>query len=183
MNQTIIVYATRWGATEETAQEIKKVLRENYNIKTDLVNLKDQKKENRNPDISPYENVIIGISVARFRWAKEGKKFLQKNKAALSGKNLFIFVSSGGAGDAYQKKDMEEYERLQKKWIDNNLDKWGIKFTSRKAFGGRYVGNLSHLGDNRDWDQIRFWAEEVGRIISSVKNDNSEANSPGLVSI
>ncbi len=168
MSKTILVYATRWGATEETAQEIKKVLSENHNIKVDLVNLKDKKKkENRNPDISPYENIIIGISVAKFRWAKEGKKFLKKNKKALSKKKLFIFVSSGGAGSAYQQKNLEEYERLQKKWIDNNLDKWGIPFTSRKAFGGRYVGNHSHLGDNRDWDQIRSWAEEVGGIISN----------------
>ncbi|MFX1507296.1 MAG: flavodoxin domain-containing protein [Promethearchaeota archaeon] len=168
MSNTILVYATRWGATEETAQEIKKVLSEKYNIEVDLVNLKDKKrKEHRNPDISAYENVILGISVAKFRWAKEGKKFLKKNKSALLGKNLFIFVSSGGAGDAHQKKNLEEYERLQKKWIDNNLDKWGIAFTSRKAFGGRYVGNLSHLGDNRDWDQIRSWAEEVGSIITN----------------
>ncbi|MFX1516637.1 MAG: flavodoxin domain-containing protein [Promethearchaeota archaeon] len=169
MNKTILVYATRWGATEETAQEIKKVLTAKYNIEVDLINLKDKKrKENRNPDISPYENIIAGVSVAKFRWAKEGKKFLQKNKDALSGKKLFIFVSSGGAGDAYQKRNVEEYERLQKKWIDNNLDKWGIKFTSRRAFGGRYVGNLSHLGDNRDWDQIRSWAEEVGTIITKI---------------
>lgn len=169
MSNTVLVYATRWGATEETAREIKKVLSEKYNIKVDLVNLKDKKrKENRNPDISPYENVITGVSVAKFRWAKEGKKFLKKNKTALIGKKLFIFVSSGGAGDAHQKKNLEEYERLQKKWIDNNLDKWGIKYTSRKAFGGRYVGNLSHLGDNRDWDQIRSWAEEVGTIITKI---------------
>ncbi|UCE13014.1 MAG: NAD(P)H-dependent oxidoreductase [Candidatus Heimdallarchaeota archaeon] len=168
MNKTILVYATRWGATTETAQEIKNVLSEKYNIEVDLVNLKDKKKkENRNPDISPYENIIIGISVAKFRWAKEGKKFLKKNKGALAGKKLFVFVSSGGAGEAYQKRNIEEYERLQKKWIDNNLDKWGIKFTSRKAFGGRYVGQYSHLGDNRDWSQIRSWAEEVGKIIDS----------------
>ena len=168
MSNTILVYATRWGATEETAQEIRKILREEYNIEVNLVNLKDKKKENRNPNIAPYQNVIIGISIAKFRWAKEGKKFLKKNKTALNGKKLFIFVSSGGAGDAHQKKNLEEYERLQKKWIDNNLDKWGIKFTSRKAFGGRYVGNLSHLGDNRDWDQIRSWAEEVGTIITKI---------------
>ncbi|MFW9904322.1 MAG: flavodoxin domain-containing protein [Candidatus Thorarchaeota archaeon] len=168
MSKTILVYATRWGATEETAQEIKRVLNEKFNIEVDLTNLKDkEKKENRNPDISPYENVIIGISVAKFRWAKEGKKFLQKNKTALLGKKLFVFVSSGGAGEAYQNKNFNEYERLQKKWIDNNLKKWGIKFTSRKAFGGRFVGQFADRGDNRDWNQIRSWAEEVGTIITN----------------
>ncbi len=168
MSKIILVYATRWGATTETAKEIIRVIKTKYNIDIDLINLKE--KKTKNPDITPYENVIIGISVARFRWAKEGKNFLKKNKARLVGKELFVFVSSGGAGDAYQKKDFEKYEKLQKKWIDNNLDKWGIQATSSKAFGGRYVGQYSHLGDNRDWDQIRTWAEDVGRIISKGEN-------------
>jgi menaquinone-dependent protoporphyrinogen IX oxidase len=166
MSNTILVYATRWGATEETAKEIKRVLENNFNINVDLANLKDKKKENRNPDITPYENIIIGISVARFRWAKEGKTFLKKRKKILATKRLFVFVSSGGAGEAYQRKDMEEYERLQNKWIDSNLNKWGIKYTSRKALGGRFVGQFADRGDNRDWDQIRAWAEEVGAIIT-----------------
>jgi menaquinone-dependent protoporphyrinogen IX oxidase len=168
MSKTILVYATRWGATKETAQEIKNVLTKNFNIEVDFVNLKDKKnKENRNPDINVYENVILGVSVAKFRWAKEGKKFLERNKEILSGKKLFVFVSSGGAGDAYQANDHEKYEKLQKKWIDNTLNKYGLQFTSRKALGGRYVGSLEKRGDNRDWDMIRSWAEEVGEIISS----------------
>ena len=168
MNRTVLVYATRWGATEETACEISRILSEKYNIDVDLFNLKDKRKERRNPDISSYKNVIIGISVAKFTWAKEGKKFLKKNKSILADKKLFVFVSSGGAGEAYQRKDMKEYERLQKKWIDNNLKKWGIKFTSRKALGGRYVGGLADRGDVRDWNQIRSWAEEVGEIITKL---------------
>ena len=68
MSKTILVYATRWGATTETAQEIKNVLTSKFNIDVDFVNLKDKKiKKNRNPDISGYENVILGVSVARFR--------------------------------------------------------------------------------------------------------------------
>ncbi|MHA2227407.1 MAG: flavodoxin domain-containing protein [Candidatus Hodarchaeales archaeon] len=168
MSKTILVYATRWGATTETAQEIKNVLMKKFNIEVDFVNLKDKKnRENRNPDINGYENVILGVSVAKFRWAKEGKKFLERNKGILSEKKLFVFVSSGGAGEAYQDNDLEKYEQLQKKWIDNTLNKYGLQFTSRKAFGGRFVGSLEERGDNRDWDMIRSWAEEVGEIISS----------------
>lgn len=168
MNKTVLVYATRWGATTETAKEIIRVMKEKYQIEVDLINLKD--KKTKNPDISSYENIILGVSVAKFRWAKEGKNFLKKNKGTLPGKKLFVFVSSGGAGDAYQKKNFEIYEKLQKKWIDNNLDKWGLQVASRKALGGRYVGQHSHRGDNRDWDQICSWAEEIGEIIS--KGDN-----------
>lgn len=163
MNKTVLVYATRWGATAETAKEIIRVLQKKFQIKVDLVDLKD--KKTKNPDISCYENVILGVSVAKFRWAKEGKIFLKKNKEILPRKKLFVFVSSGGAGEAYQKNDIEKYEKLQNKWIDKTLDKYNLHFTSRKALGGRYVGQHSHLGDNRNWDVIRNWAEEIGTII------------------
>jgi menaquinone-dependent protoporphyrinogen IX oxidase len=164
MSNTILVYATRWGATTETAKEIIKVLNEKYNIEVDLVNLKD--KKTKKPDITPYENVILGVSVARFQWAKEGKNFLKKNKNLLIGKKLFVFVSSGGAGDAYKENDLEKYEKLQYKWIDKTLNKLKLKYTSRKAMGGRYVGNFADRGDNRDWNMIRNWAEEIGQMIT-----------------
>ena len=171
MSKTILVYATRWGATTETAQRINNILTEKFNISVDFVNLKDKKnKQNRNPDITDYENVILGVSVAKFRWAKEGKQFLKRNKEILAGKRLFVFVSSGGAGEAYQNKEYEKYEKLQKKWIDTNLEKWGLQVTSRKALGGRFVGQHSHRGDNRDWNQILSWAEEIGTLIS--RGDN-----------
>lgn len=158
MSKTILAYVTRYGATTETAKAIVRVLKEDFNIDVDLVDLKANKK----PDISSYENVILGVSVAKFRWAKEGKKFLKND---LAGKKLFVFVSSGTAGEAYQKKDLEKYEKLQKKWIDNVLAKYDLQYTSRKALGGRFVGPLSKRGDNRDWDVIREWAKEIGKII------------------
>ncbi|MFX0181761.1 MAG: flavodoxin domain-containing protein [Candidatus Hodarchaeota archaeon] len=163
MSNTLLAYATRWGATTETAKEIIRVLKEKFDIEVDLVNLKD--KKTKNLDISSYENIILGVSVAKFRWAKEGKKFLKNNQSTLKGKKLFVFVSSGGAGEAYQEKNLEKYDKLQKKWIDKTLNKYNLQFMSRKAFGGRYVGQLSHLGDNRDWGLIRSWAEEIGSII------------------
>ena len=132
------------------------------------MNLKE--KETKNPDISAYENVILGVSVAKFRWAKEGKNFLKKNKNFLAGKKLFVFVSSGTAGEAYQRNDLKEYEKRQKKYIDNIIKKYNLQYTSRKAFGGRFVGSLSHRGDVRDWDAIRSWAEEIGTIISTKEN-------------
>ena len=168
MTNTILVYATRWGATTETAQEIIRIIKDKFDVDIDLVNLKDRKT--KNPDITPYDNVILGVSVAKFRWAKEGKNFLKNNRDKLVNKKLFVFVSSGGAGDAFKANDMEKYEVLQKKWIDNTLKKFNLKFTSRKALGGRFVGSFADRGDNRDWGVIRTWAEEIGSIISAGNN-------------
>ncbi len=159
MSKTILAYVTRYGATTETAKEIARVLKESFHIDVDLVDIKANKKL----DISSYETVRLGVSVAKFRWAKEGKKFLKND---FSGKKLFVFVSSGTAGEAYQQKDFAEYEKIQTKYIDNMLKKQKLQYTSRKALGGRFVGAFSKRGDNRDWDVIREWAKEIGKIIS-----------------
>ncbi|MHA1207518.1 MAG: flavodoxin domain-containing protein, partial [Candidatus Hodarchaeales archaeon] len=111
ITKTILVYATRWGATTETAEEIIKVLKENFDIDVDLVNLKD--KKTMNPDISSYDNIILGVSYAKFNWAKEGKSFLIRNKEILENKKLFVFISSGRCGGAWKSKNYEKYEGLQ----------------------------------------------------------------------
>ena len=165
LSKTILVYATRWGATTDTAKEIIKVLSDNYNIEVDLVNLKD--KKTKNPDISSYDNVILGVSYAKFNWAKEGKNFLKRNKEILENKKLFVFISSGRCGGAWKSKNYEKYEGLQKKFIDEKLKNLNLHFTSRKAFGGYYVNQPPEKAETRDWEMIRSWAVEIGQIMNS----------------
>ncbi|MHA1944634.1 MAG: flavodoxin domain-containing protein [Candidatus Hodarchaeales archaeon] len=165
MSKTILVYATRFGATAETAKEIIRVINQGFNIEVDLVNLKD--KETGNPDISNYDNVILGVSYAKFNWAKEGKNFLKRNKEILENKKLFVFVSSGRCGGAWKSKNYSKYESLQKKFIDDKLGKIGLSLTSRRAFGGYYINQPPEKAETRDWDMIRSWANEVGQILSS----------------
>ncbi|MFX1513492.1 MAG: flavodoxin domain-containing protein [Promethearchaeota archaeon] len=160
MSKTLLAYVTRYGATTETATVIAEVLKDKYDIDVDLIDI----KENKDIDISQYENVILGVSFAKFRWAKEGKRFLKKND--FKGKKIFVFVSSGRAGNAFQKNNLEKYQKLQKKFIDNVLEKLKLQYTSRKAFGGRFVQGGIEKWDNRNWDDIRSWAEEIGELIT-----------------
>ena len=156
MTKTLVAYATRWGTTAETSEAIAKVLREKHAISVDVVDIKKQK----NIDIEPYSSIILGVSVAIFRWAKEGKKFLKKHD--FNGKKLFVFVSSGRCGEAMEKNDQEEYKKRQKQYIDDPIKKLKLHLTSRKAFGGVYQEK-----DTRNWDVIRAWADEVGTLIAA----------------
>ncbi|MGD6808342.1 MAG: hypothetical protein ACQCN3_01445 [Candidatus Bathyarchaeia archaeon] len=45
-NKTLIAYETKGGATEEVAQKIAETLRVTYQLKVDLVDLKDKKFKN-----------------------------------------------------------------------------------------------------------------------------------------
>ena len=74
-NKTLIVYATRGGATEEVVLKIAEVLRQKYGFDVDVVNL----RKNPSPDISPYRNVIVGSGVRARRVYKEAVNFLERN--------------------------------------------------------------------------------------------------------
>lgn len=87
-NKTLIVYATRGGTTEEYAKAINSVLTDEFKMQVDLVNLKNT----RNPDLTPYQNIIVGAGIRMFRMHKEGAQFLEKGD--FGEKNVGIFLSS-----------------------------------------------------------------------------------------
>jgi menaquinone-dependent protoporphyrinogen IX oxidase len=68
----IVVYGTSFGATRRTSEEIARILREeNFDIK--LVNA----QENKVKDISEYQLVIVGSSLANCRWNSQVEDFLE----------------------------------------------------------------------------------------------------------
>jgi len=87
-NPTLIAYATRGGTTEEYAQAISSVLRNEFNMQPDIINLKNT----RNPDVTQYHNIIVGAGIRMFRMHKEGAQFLEKTN--FREKNVGIFLSS-----------------------------------------------------------------------------------------
>src|SRR3990170_6110201 len=89
MMKTLIVYATRHGATAGTAEEIAKVLREEgFEVK--VVNAKEEKIK----DISEYELVIVGSGLQMLRWTSEAEDFLKKFRNDLAKKKVALFISS-----------------------------------------------------------------------------------------
>src|SRR3990170_603988 len=89
MMKTLIVYATRYGATAGTSEEIARILREEgFDIK--VVNAKEEKIK----DISEYELVIVGSGLQMFKWTGEAEDFLKKFRNDLAEKKVALFVSS-----------------------------------------------------------------------------------------
>jgi menaquinone-dependent protoporphyrinogen oxidase len=87
--RALIVYGTRYGATEGTAEEIAKVLREeNFDVK--VVNAQEEKVK----DISDYSLVAVGSGVACGRWISEAEDFLKKFMKDFGNKKLALFVYS-----------------------------------------------------------------------------------------
>lgn len=154
MNKTLIVYVTKSGVTEENAKIISDILTKEYNFEVDLINLKISPK----PELSQYENIIIGSGVRMGMWYGKAKKFL-KNK--FENKNVAIFLSSGAAGVP------ETYGEAIMKYINNKLAKFPhLKPVATEAFGGRYSGRFGDE-DYTDPEKVKEWAIDLGKKLTT----------------
>jgi menaquinone-dependent protoporphyrinogen IX oxidase len=179
----LIIYGTSFGATKGTSEEIARILREdNFNIK--LVNAQEEKVK----DISEYELVIVGSSLANCRWNGQAEDFLKKFHKEFEQKKLALFVSSVAA-IAEREGNMEEVAKIQKLALEDKVSKYGLKPLATALFGGilnypkmgfmarkgmevAFKSRLQNTGfkesesgvyDLRDWDKIRNWTRELAK--------------------
>lgn len=83
--QTAIIIASTHGTTEKTAQLIKNQL---PGMEVEIINL----KENKNPDISLIDTVVIGGSIHAGKIQKTVQNFCKKNLVALLDKKVGLFI-------------------------------------------------------------------------------------------
>ncbi len=183
--KVLIVYGTRYGATEGTSEEIAKVLRgEGLDVRA--VNAKKEKVK----DISGYDLVIVGSGMQMARWTGTAENFLKKYQKELSLKKLAIFVSSGAQALIEYEKKTDEIEEAKKKYLEEKVAKYNLLPISTVIFGGVWDFNKMFflfrktlestkpkieeagfkeikpgLYDTRDWDAIRAWAKELAQKV------------------
>ena len=165
-NQVLVAYATKYGATEEIAENIGEVLRR-AGLRVDVL------AANRVSDLSQYGAVVLGSAVYIGRWRKEAAKFLEANEEVLAERPVWLFSSGPtGDGDPVELTDGWQFpkglqpvaDRIQPRDITvfhgevnvmrlNFLEKWVLKNVK------------SPVGDYRDWDAITSWATEIAAAL------------------
>ena len=180
-NKVLIVYGTRYGATKSTVEEIARVLQEE-NCDVKIVNL----KEERVRSIAEFELVIVGSGMRMERWVSKVEGFLKKYNEELKKKKVAIFVSSGGLALMEHKGELEEIDRITKKYLEDKASKYSLHPISMTIFGGVWDYNqISKIFkkfleaerenfiaagfkktepgvyDTRNWDDIRNWTREL----------------------
>ena len=182
MTKALIVYGTRYGATEISSEEIADVFRkEGLDVK--VANLKNEKVD----DISDYDLVVVGSGIQIGKWTKEPEKFLKKYQKELAKKKIALFVCCGSAQPLPEdKKTPEDIENIKRKYLDEKATKYNLQPIALGFFGGVYNFNkvswlfrkfmssvkpqLEAAGiqetepglyDTRDINNIRAWAKEV----------------------
>jgi menaquinone-dependent protoporphyrinogen oxidase len=149
--KTLIAYATKGGVTEESANIIASVLRDNYKLDVDVINL----TKNPKLDISQYQNVVIGSGIRMGKWYKQALKLLEHD---FHNKSVALFLSSCEAGES------DKHEQSIMKYITKTLDKYPhVQPVTADAFGGRMKIFGKMITDNYDAGKVKTWAEEVGR--------------------
>ncbi len=162
MSKTLIAFGTRYGATHKSSEVIAKVLKEKFTHEVELVKLSS---ETENVDLSNFDNVIVGTSIAKFSWTKRAKNFLKND---FRGKKLFVFISSAALTyAALEKGEMDKYKKHKKRFLDNVVKKnANVEPTSTAVFGGWIRKGKTEefrLFNWKEEDMVK-WAEEIGKL-------------------
>ncbi|MCW4034818.1 MAG: flavodoxin domain-containing protein [Candidatus Bathyarchaeota archaeon] len=184
MTKALIVYGTRYGATEMTATEIADVFQKE-GLDVNVVNLKNGKVK----DISDYDLVVVGSGIKIKKWTKEPEKFLSKFQKELQNKKTALFICCGANYPLDEKADVEtEIEYARTNHLEAKAAKYNLTPISYGLFGGVY--NFNRMGwffkktlsaikpqleeagvpqpepglyDTRDINKIRDWATELAQ--------------------
>ena len=180
--KTLIAYATRYGATAGTSEEIAKVLiEEGFDVK--VVNLKEEKIR----DISEYDLIIVGSGMQMGKWTSESDDFLRRFHMELDRKKLALFVSSMKTVSEREGK-IKDLEDIRKAALEDKVTQYNLHPVALGLCGGvidfnkmnflfrRTMGFLRPqlekdgfkevqpgVYELRDWDEIRAWARELAK--------------------
>jgi menaquinone-dependent protoporphyrinogen oxidase len=181
--RALIVYATRYGATRGTAEEIAKTLRDESFV-VNVVNAKEEKVR----DISEYGLVVVGSGMALGNWVSDAEDFLKRFRRDLENKKLALFISSLIPVEEKEGKTAR-VNRTRKIGLEDKILKYNLKpilngyfggvidynkmsFLTRKAMEVGYKSPIQKHGfkerepgvyDLRNWDEIRSWARELAQ--------------------
>ena len=101
--KNIIIYSTKYGSVKKCAELLKSKLKDETII--------FDTKEKSSPDISNFDNIILGGSIYAGRMQSSLKKFIEKNINVLLQKNVALFSCSGAQdteGESYIKNNFPE---------------------------------------------------------------------------
>lgn len=183
--RVLVVYASRYGATQGIAERIAATLRQ-HGVDVTL------KPVQAAGDPADYDAFVIGSAIYYFRWMRKAAEFVRRNRAVLAERPVWLF-SSGPLGvetkDAEGRdkcavtvpKDIAEFEQSihprEHRVFFGALERDKLGFTHRLML--KLPVNKDNaifpLGDFRDWNNIEAWA---GKIAESLKSSAGEEAVP-----
>jgi menaquinone-dependent protoporphyrinogen oxidase len=167
MSDTILVtYASRYGSTQEVAERVAAMLREN-DLQVDV------KPARQVRALEGYRAIVLGAPLYIGHWLKDAHRFLTRFQAVLAQRPVAVFSLGPTRLQEMEAADVRSQ-------LDQELNKYPwLKPVASELFGGKYdpatlrfpdsllaVLPASPLhgaaaSDARDWEEIRVWATNL----------------------
>jgi len=146
--KTLIVFSTIRGLNDEVAHVIADVLKATYNTDVTVADLGKGP-----PDITPFQNIIVGGGGGGNSVYNEAVDFLEKD---FEGRNVALyFLCEGG-----ENPKAESTEANQKKLLAKNKS---LKPIDVAAFGGWMISQNRLVMDDQNTAMVKEWAIELGK--------------------
>jgi menaquinone-dependent protoporphyrinogen oxidase len=167
----LVAYASRHGATQGIAERIADRLRA-AGLAAEARRVSDVR------DVSGYDAFVIGSAAYMFHWLKEAREFVNRHRAVLAARPVWLFSSGPVGTDTMDKEGRDVLVVNEPKEFDElrgMLHPQGV----RVFFGAwdptaRPAGLMERLvlrmpavrealptGDFRDWPAIEAWADSI----------------------
>jgi menaquinone-dependent protoporphyrinogen oxidase len=124
-SQVLVTYASKYGSTQEVAEAIANVLREN-GLLVDLKPVREIK------NLEEYTAVVLGAPIYVTSWHKEVCSILSRNREAFMKRSVAVFALGPLSDDENEWKEV----RAQ---LDKELAKFAwLKPIAIEVFGGKF---------------------------------------------
>jgi len=152
----LVAYGSKLGGTKGLAEMLGSEL-------SDLGHTVEVRSGSEVSSVSEFDAVIVGGALYYFiSWHKDAKTLIRRHLKELRTKPVWVF-SSGPLDDSALEKDIPPIRSVRKL-----ITRVGAR--GHVTFGGRLENESRGLpvGDWRNAEHVRRWAEEINRELTSV---------------
>jgi len=148
IGNTLIVYSTKTGINAEAAHAIADVFKTTYKMDVAVRDLK-----NGSPDITSFQNIIVGGGVKSTSVYGEAVDFLEKD---FGDRSVAVYFC---CEDEKNPKTKSTEDNTRKALAKNK----SLKLIDVAAFGGCMITQGRPVMDELNMNRVRVWAIELGK--------------------
>ena len=161
--RTLIVFGTRKGTTEKTAQVIAETIILKLGHQVEIHNIR--KKRRFRHRLHEFDNIIIGSSIVSGRWKSCVLRLLKSRD--LESRKVAVFVTAGGTMNKTVKYGLtkkEARDEAVRNYIDKYLDRFHFTPVAKTAFGGLVIRRGVEKYNSWSREDIESWAISLGTL-------------------
>lgn len=164
LDSILVTFATRYGSTQETAETIASILREQGHA-VDVRSLSEVRS------LADYAAVIVGAPIYMLHWHSDALAFLARFQPALMQMPVAIFALGPFHDDAQERREARrqlDKELAKFPWLTPiEIEIFGGKFDpANLKFPLNLMPALRNMpaSDVRDWRTIHEWANHLAAM-------------------